>query len=83
MVLMAHSLAVSKDLSAFADQFILSDSAKKVKNYLVKSSENLRKNPGHMSGADGYLLAEKSLSTWGFFTEKSRTNRKAVAPITM
>jgi len=34
--LLAHSRAVSKDLSAFADQFILSDTHEKVKNFLRK-----------------------------------------------
>jgi len=33
---MAHARGVSKELSAFADQFILSGFTEKVKNFLVK-----------------------------------------------
>jgi len=40
--LLAHSLAVSKDMSAFADQFILSLIAENVKNFLEK---NKKKQP--------------------------------------
>ena len=32
---MAHSLAVSKELSAFADQFILSEGSEKVKHFFA------------------------------------------------